>query len=148
MTTPSKKKPKKQKAKPEAVEFVKLFAYGTLQLGCKLHGWLSDSRYALKVQDDVIIGYSLIDFGPYPGLVKVGTEGHRVMGEVWSVHPLLFRDLKEMEERVGYTTVDVRTRNNGEAKAFLYATLEEGTVRWSPDRSNLKSSKSELIKKV
>lgn len=141
--------------KEKKVKWVKLFAYGTLQTGCRLHGWLGNNdELAQRVGTATICGFSLIDFGPYPGLVAIDgrqTEGFQVEGEVWLVHPTLFKEIRSMEERVGYTTITVNlnAQENIEAYAFLFASFKEERIRWVPIASNkLSSKKTEHIIKV
>lgn len=124
--------------------WVKVFVYGTLMTGCALHDWLADERFARKIGDGTIDGFSLLSLGPYPALIKIeGFEGG-VVGELWELDPYLFSELRKMEERVGYSTEEVHVYvpdvqvNGIAAQAFIFSKIEETYVKWNVTKKNPK----------
>lgn len=112
-------------------KLVPLFVYGTLKRGFPLHEWVEDQKF---ITNCIVDGYTLLSLGAYPALVKVnGTDGdYSVAGELWMMDPVRFSQLRKMEERVGYVTEDVKVLYEGEyiAKAFVFADIKAGTVKW------------------
>lgn len=112
---------------------IPIFAYGTLMRGHALHGWLEEEKF---VDTATLPCHSLISFGAYPALLRTNLPEHKVLGEVWEIAPAVFKQLKEMEEAVGYSTENVtvvlsdKQRADKQVKAFLFATLPLGTVQW------------------
>lgn len=117
----------------QAPKLVPVFVYGTLKRGFPLHEWVEDQKFVSECQ---ILDYTLISLGAYPALVKVEgiTSSCGVAGELWRIDEGRFNQLRKMEERVGYQTVDVQAHVGEEvpvpAKAFVFATIKSGSVKW------------------
>lgn len=137
-------------------KWVKLFVYGTLMTGCKLHGWLNQEDFAIKIADVNLYGHSLIDFGPYPALINCGEHFQgAVRGELWEVHPSLFKEIRSMEERVGYITEDVDVYQLEDkwqegpivAKVFVFAAFDPyATVKWNLKATDNPKTTEHIIK--
>lgn len=109
---------------------VNVFVYGTLKQGHKLHEWMNGSKF---VSFDELPGHTLIDLGPYPAMVKISggyPSAFETQGEVYEMPGDFFAQLREMEENVGYRTVDVVTRKGHKAHAFIFADLTPGLASW------------------
>lgn len=110
---------------------VKVFVYGTLMGGYPLHdSWMKN---ATKVEDRTILGFTLLDLGPYPALLEVVNSltserlpEFSVKGEVWEMSGKEFAALAAMEMRVGYT---VEKLEDG-TFLFLFETIGNNVNHW------------------
>lgn len=74
---------------------MRLFVYGTLKRGHRLHGCLTGQRYlgqALTLPE-----FKLLNCGWYPALVESG-DGRAIRGELWEVDAATLKRLDEVEE--------------------------------------------------
>lgn len=74
------------------VIMVKLFVYGTLKRGGKLHNVLGNSDYLGDYQTEK--RWVLADFGPYPGLIPGEDE---VKGELYEVDAVTLKRIDRVE---------------------------------------------------
>jgi gamma-glutamylcyclotransferase (GGCT)/AIG2-like uncharacterized protein YtfP len=96
-----------------------LFAYGSLKKGFGNHPLLSDSK--LLGEDVLDLGYSMISFGPYPGLVSGG--GYPIHGEIYEVSDDTFNRVEMLEgSPTFYRPVEVETKFG---TATIYVLNEE-----------------------
>jgi gamma-glutamylcyclotransferase (GGCT)/AIG2-like uncharacterized protein YtfP len=115
---------------------VRVFVYGTLMEGYALHDtWMKD---ATKIKDHTILGYTLLNLGPYPALLKVVDPINKelvtsfaVRGEVWEMPKNRFAALAAMEMRVGY---EVEELPGGEL-VFLFETIGNNSAKWMRNSS-------------
>ncbi len=109
---------------------IPLFVYGTLMQGFPLHSWIKDQTYVGKGQ---IEGYALVSLGPYPALVFTGSKSV-VHGEYYLVDESVYAGLRDMEEKVGYTTLTVAgTFDDGAAKGSVFRA--QAFVMWDVSKS-------------
>lgn len=115
--------------------WVPVFVYGTLKKGFPLSEWMTGSKY---LGQESIEGFSLVSLGPYPALIACSKpdgqpdKNYKVSGELWSMPDETFQKLRQMEERVGYTTIGVPTVSTKiEAAAFLFGVVSRGLVEWT-----------------
>lgn len=115
--------------KPEVPKrTVRLFVYGSLKRGFPLHSsWLKDQEFVGPAE---LKGFSLLSLGAYPGLISVNNDDFSVIGEVFNVVADTFEELKDMEESVGYSTVEVELADKTTAYAFVFDSLIEGPCSW------------------
>ncbi len=113
-----------------------LFVYGTLLRGEERHPVLV--RHRVEGGEAATTPGSLLDLGPYPGLVLDGAAGE-VVGEIYRAadHDAVFAELDEIETFRGFgaagsiyrrAVVRVRTVAAGEVRAwtYVYAGSREG----------------------
>lgn len=110
---------------------VRVFVYGTLMGGYPLHdSWMKDSTF---VGESTILGYTLLDLGPYPALLKVvdpidktPITSFAVKGEVYLMPEKSFAALAAMETRVGYTVEQLPDKTF----VFLFETIGNNLNHW------------------
>ena len=92
----------------------KVFVYGTLKSGFRLHHLLNGAAF---IGSDVVDGYTLFDSGyGYPIAAKATSEF--VSGEVYSVTDSVLNTLDMVEIPSGYIRREVKLDSGG--KAFMY----------------------------
>jgi gamma-glutamylaminecyclotransferase len=111
-----------------------LFVYGTLMRdGCR-RGVLAGQRFLGPARTLPL--YDLLDLGAYPGLVRAGTDGRAVVGELYEVARALLGKLDEIEGapqlfRLEPVAVDgVR----GVVFAYFYQPHPAGVPGYAPER--------------
>jgi gamma-glutamylaminecyclotransferase len=72
-----------------------VFVYGSLMRGFSNHAVLTKGRAQYLGKAETRAAYSLVDLGPFPGLVEPG--GTRVRGEVYEVDPPTLAHLDRLE---------------------------------------------------
>lgn len=97
-----------------------LFAYGTLKRGGRGNRWLAGQRYVGEAVTEPT--YRLYDLGTYPGLVKDGSAGLAVKGELWEVDEACLAELDDYEYAPElYTREPVAVQGaDRPAESFLY----------------------------
>lgn len=109
----------------------RLFVYGSLKRGYRLHHYLNSQRWlgnALTEPD-----YRLYDCGSYPALVKATKRGRAIHGEVYAVQPGIRTVLDEVEGVAEglYVLENVRLQppfNDPVVYAYFYARSVEHLV--------------------
>jgi gamma-glutamylcyclotransferase (GGCT)/AIG2-like uncharacterized protein YtfP len=84
----------------EPVNDIRLFVYGTLKRGGRLHGWLQEFG-AEFVNHTSIEGFTLFTFNGVFPVARPADEG-RVNGEWWMVSERCFDAIASMEMNAGY----------------------------------------------
>jgi len=97
---------------------IQLFVYGTLKRGCRNHSRLRAAAFLGEAW--TAPGYTLVDCGSYPGLVRAeGSEG--VCGELYQFDTSLLAALDAFEDAPGeYLRVSIQLKDGGEAQTYLY----------------------------
>lgn len=72
-----------------------LFVYGTLKRGERNHRLLADQRFLGAAT--TAPRYRVVDLGPHPGLVRAGSEGLAVRGELFAVTECCLSELDDFE---------------------------------------------------
>lgn len=72
-----------------------LFVYGTLKRGERNHRLLADQRFLGPAT--TAPRYRVIDLGPYPGLIRTGSAGLAVRGELFAVSECCLAELDDFE---------------------------------------------------
>lgn len=102
---------------------MKLFVYGTLMSGMYNHFLLGSTK---EGEQDEVTGFDLISCGSYPAMVRgTGT----VKGEVYEVELCRFLTIQKMEFLYGYLMIEVKTKNNHLAFAFIMGEVEPSAIR-------------------
>lgn len=124
---------KKQSKEP----LVKVFVYGSLKEGHRLHGWIEGCPL---LATGALYGHALISLGAFPAMISLpdadryGMEVN-VDGEIYLIPQSRFDELRKMEERVGYHTRTVEVVPDSlddeiEAQAFVFADIASGAYSW------------------
>ena len=71
----------------------RVFVYGSLSRGQVNHRLLARGRYL--GMEKTASGYTMLDLGPYPGVVAAGRG--RVLGEVYAIDAAAFAQLDRLE---------------------------------------------------
>ena len=79
----------------------KLFVYGTLKKGKRLHLYIRDSKF---LGEKTIEGYTLFDIG-YPLAVK--SKDKKIKGELYEVDEKAWKTIKMIEETAGYKITNI-----------------------------------------
>jgi len=104
---------------------MKLFVYGTLKRGFFNNQVLGDSPF---VRDAVIWGFTLIDLGPFPGLVAAASS---VVGEVFEVDKKTLSMVDQLDGNGRlYTRIKVDIGNGEWAYTYLYCTTDPCMAEW------------------
>jgi gamma-glutamylaminecyclotransferase len=91
----------------------KLFVYGTLKKGYRLHGYLENSPFLKEAQ---IPNHVLLDLGSFPGMVL--GEG-KVKGEIYEVSDEVIDTLDHVEGTPTFYNRETVTTDEGE-QVFAY----------------------------
>ena len=105
------------------VKKMKLFVYGTLRRGYRLHNWLADQKYleCAKTKE----GYALLDLGWFPGLVK--ERGHAgIHGEVYEIDESFLPTLDRVESSMFKRGAVQLEGHREKVQAYFYIGEREG----------------------
>ncbi len=95
----------------------KIFVYGTLKKGFRLHPYLSRASYLGEAE---LEGFKMYDLGRYPGIVS--GKG-KVYGEVYEVDLktlLLLDEIEEEGEEYERRLLEVKLKDGRRVRAFVY----------------------------
>jgi gamma-glutamylcyclotransferase (GGCT)/AIG2-like uncharacterized protein YtfP len=113
---------------------VKLFVYGTLKRGGRLHQVMGDSQYLGDYETEN--RWTLADFGAYPGMIPGDSE---VKGEMYEVSNKILSDLDWVEGAptlFNRNDVKVRSVEGGEyewVKTYVFTNLSK---LWDYDKTS------------
>jgi gamma-glutamylaminecyclotransferase len=96
----------------------KVFVYGTLMRGGRLHGYLENSTF---ISEDEIRGFEKLNLGWYPGIVPRKDKTMIVKGEVYEVtdETLNVLDIVEGTPTL-FKRITVQTKENGWVNAYQF----------------------------
>lgn len=101
-----------------------LFAYGTLQRGERLNGWLESANARFIREAATLPKWTLLDLGYFPAMIRGGSVA--IAGELWLVDEATFTTLDRVEG--AYDRVAV-TLAGGMAWAWAYV-LRGAPAAW------------------
>lgn len=110
----------------------KLFVYGTLKKGFKLHKFLEGSKY---LGETVVRGFELLNLGAFPGMMVSEIPDNPVHGELYEVDAATLSLLDKIEgtphlyRRVLHLDGFYYYLFNGEADAHLADFIVDGIWR-------------------
>ncbi|RFA28294.1 hypothetical protein CAI21_13345 [Alkalilimnicola ehrlichii] len=93
-----------------------VFVYGTLRRGGTNHHWLDGAEWLGYHRTEP--KFQMLDLGPYPGVVRPGTDA--IVGELYRINALMLKRLDRLED---YPVLYTRTRiptDHGHAWLYLY----------------------------
>ena len=96
---------------------VKIFVYGTLKKGKRLHDFFMKNAEFIKKDE---INAKMFNLGSYPAVIKTRDKEAWIEGEIYKIPNRDFNMINVMESNAGYIAKEIKSKSDEKVLVFYF----------------------------